>query len=153
MVLRLLADPQDKQQLDDDDLMDYCASLPVYLDFPEIGVLAVHAGVLPNAESFSPSLVPPRAALELRWIRREGGMWEQGGKTQQSVDEVFWAPMWRGDRTVVYGHTPRPEARIDPLAIGIDTGCVYGGKLTAALFLGPNDWKLLQVQARRKYAD
>src|SRR5258708_11541753 len=153
MVRRLFADAHDKQQLDDDELMDYCASLPLYLDFPEIGVLAVHAGVLPNAESFSPALVPPRTALELRWIHRKKGRWEQGGKIQQSPDEGFLAPMWHGHRTVVYGHTPQPQPRIDPRAIGIDTGCVYGGRLTAALFRGPNDWKLLQVKARRQYAD
>ena len=36
--------------------------------------------------------------------------------------------------TVVYGHTPVPDLQVRwnlPYTIGIDTGCVYGGKLTA----------------------
>ncbi len=36
--------------------------------------------------------------------------------------------------TVVYGHTPSPDFRVrwnDPFSIGIDTGAVYGGSLTA----------------------
>jgi serine/threonine protein phosphatase 1 len=36
--------------------------------------------------------------------------------------------------TVVYGHTPMPDMRVRwnlPYSIGIDTGAVYGGRLTA----------------------
>ena len=36
--------------------------------------------------------------------------------------------------TVVYGHTPMPDLQVRwnlPYSIGIDTGCVYGGMLTA----------------------
>ena len=36
--------------------------------------------------------------------------------------------------TVVYGHTPTPDLQVRwniPYSIGIDTGCVYGGELTA----------------------
>ncbi len=36
--------------------------------------------------------------------------------------------------TVVYGHTPMPDLQVRwnlPYSIGIDTGCVYGGTLTA----------------------
>ena len=36
--------------------------------------------------------------------------------------------------TLVYGHTPSPDFRVrwnPPFSIGIDTGAVYGGRLTA----------------------
>lgn len=55
------------------------------------------------------------------------------------VEDLLWTRSF-GDLphrlgvTVVYGHTPRSDfavRRNDPFSIGIDTGAVYGGKLTA----------------------
>ncbi|SDH72129.1 protein phosphatase [Alteribacillus persepolensis] len=42
-----------------------------------------------------------------------------------------WALHYNGKRTIVYGHTPVHEPRIKNNTINIDTGCVFGGKLTA----------------------
>jgi len=42
-----------------------------------------------------------------------------------------WAESYRGDALVVYGHTPVPEPRVRNGTVNIDTGCVFGGRLTA----------------------
>jgi polynucleotide kinase-phosphatase len=42
-----------------------------------------------------------------------------------------WAEEYRGQAMVVYGHTPVPEAQWLNRTICIDTGCVFGGSLTA----------------------
>lgn len=42
-----------------------------------------------------------------------------------------WAADYRGDTTIVYGHTPVPEAEWLNNTLCIDTGCCFGGKLTA----------------------
>ncbi|WP_374056437.1 bis(5'-nucleosyl)-tetraphosphatase PrpE [Rossellomorea sp. FM04394] len=42
-----------------------------------------------------------------------------------------WASDYRGDAWIVYGHTPVKEARIVNKTANIDTGAVFGGKLTA----------------------
>jgi protein phosphatase len=59
------------------------------------------------------------------------------GETTGEVDEFGlqvrynWAGDYRGSATVVYGHTPIPEPEWLNRTINIDTGCVFGGKLTA----------------------
>ena len=42
-----------------------------------------------------------------------------------------WAEDYRGRAAVVYGHTPVPTASWINNTICLDTGCVFGGKLTA----------------------
>ena len=59
------------------------------------------------------------------------------GDTTGETDEFglpiryAWANDYRGRAAVVYGHTPVPEANWVNGTICIDTGCVFGGKLTA----------------------
>ena len=59
------------------------------------------------------------------------------GETTGETDEFGlpvrynWAAEYRGPAMVVYGHTPVPEPEWLNRTINIDTGCVFGGKLTA----------------------
>jgi diadenosine tetraphosphatase ApaH/serine/threonine PP2A family protein phosphatase len=150
---RWLAPSADRRVLRDRALLDYMRSWPLYLDLPEIGVVAVHGGVLPNAAQFSASLAPAEAALELRRIRRDTtGQWTPVSKRDATANDPFWADVWNGDRRIVYGHTPRREAREHPRALGLDTGCVYGGKLTAAIFESADTWRLVAIPARERYS-
>lgn len=42
-----------------------------------------------------------------------------------------WAKHYKGSSLVVYGHTPTKEPRFKNRTVNIDTGCVFGGKLSA----------------------
>jgi polynucleotide kinase-phosphatase len=59
------------------------------------------------------------------------------GETTGETDEYGlpvrypWASDYRGPAHVVYGHTPVPEPEWLNRTLCIDTGCVFGGKLTA----------------------
>jgi protein phosphatase len=59
------------------------------------------------------------------------------GETTGETDEFGlpvrhnWAAEYRGTAMVVYGHTPVPEPEWLNRTVNIDTGCVFGGKLTA----------------------
>lgn len=59
------------------------------------------------------------------------------GQTTGETDEFglpvryAWAQDYRGRATVVYGHTPVPEPEWVNDTICVDTGCVFGGRLTA----------------------
>ncbi|EDN67290.1 metallophosphoesterase [Beggiatoa sp. PS] len=59
-----------------------------------------------------------------------------------------WAADYRGQATVVYGHTPVPEAEWLNNTICIDTGCVFGGELTALRY---PERELISVPAKQTY--
>lgn len=76
------------------------------------------------------------------------------GETTGEIDEFGlpvrypWAEDYRGQATVVYGHVPVPEAEWLNNTIDIDTGCVFGGKLTALRY---PELELVSVPAARVY--
>ena len=76
------------------------------------------------------------------------------GETTGETDEFGlpvrynWAAEYRGKAMVVYGHTPVPEAEWLNNTICIDTGCVFGGKLTALRY---PERELVSVPAKRMY--
>ncbi len=61
-----------------------------------------------------------------------------------------WAEKYQGRRLVVYGHTPVTEPRWENNTVNIDTGCAFGGKLTALLY---PEKEMIQVSAKRQYAE
>ncbi|HSJ15554.1 MAG TPA: polynucleotide kinase-phosphatase [Longimicrobiales bacterium] len=77
------------------------------------------------------------------------------GETTGETDEFGlpvrynWATEYRGRATVVYGHTPVPEPEWLNNTINIDTGCVFGGKLTALRY---PERELVSVPAAAVYA-
>jgi protein phosphatase len=76
------------------------------------------------------------------------------GETTGETDEFGlpvrynWAADYRGKAMVVYGHTPVAEPQWLNRTINIDTGCVFGGKLTALRYPGK---ELVSVPAHRMY--
>jgi polynucleotide kinase-phosphatase len=76
------------------------------------------------------------------------------GETTGETDEYGlpvrypWARDYRGRATVVYGHTPTPEPEWINNTICIDTGCVFGGALTALRY--PSR-ELVSVPAAKEY--
>ncbi|MBK1865925.1 polynucleotide kinase-phosphatase [Taklimakanibacter albus] len=85
-------------------------------------------------------LAVAHAGLKAEMIGRGSGAVREFalfGETTGEIDEfglpvrADWAANYRGDTTVVYGHTPLLKADWVNNTICIDTGCVFGGKLTA----------------------
>jgi polynucleotide kinase-phosphatase len=76
------------------------------------------------------------------------------GETTGEMDELGlpvradWAAGYRGAAHVVYGHTPVAEPQWLNRTINIDTGCVFGGRLTALRW---PERELLSVAARQTY--
>jgi protein phosphatase len=78
------------------------------------------------------------------------------GETTGETDEFGlpirynWAAEYRGKAIVVYGHTPIPEPEWLNRTINIDTGCVFGGRLTALRY---PEKELVSVPATRTYCE
>jgi protein phosphatase len=78
------------------------------------------------------------------------------GETTGETDEFGlpvrynWAADYRGRAAVVYGHTPVPEPEWLNRTLCVDTGCVFGGRLTALRW---PERELVSVPARATYAD
>ncbi|HEX8363089.1 MAG TPA: AAA family ATPase [Longimicrobium sp.] len=77
------------------------------------------------------------------------------GETTGETDElglpvrVDWAADYRGTAEVVYGHTPVATPEWVNGTLNIDTGCVFGGRLTALRY---PEHELVSVPARHAYA-
>ena len=97
--------------------------------------LIVHAGLRPG--------VPLRRqmAVDLTEIRTMGA-------DQSQRRGVPWYHVYRGPKTVLFGHWPAKKPRLGRYAIGLDTACVYGGRLTAYIV---ETREFVSVPARRKY--
>jgi predicted kinase/8-oxo-dGTP pyrophosphatase MutT (NUDIX family)/diadenosine tetraphosphatase ApaH/serine/threonine PP2A family protein phosphatase len=104
-------------------------------------------------------LVVAHAGMKERYQGRGSGRVREFalyGETTGETDEFGlpvrynWASEYRGSAAVVYGHTPVPEADWLNRTINIDTGCVFGGKLTALRW---PEKELVSVPAKRVYAE
>jgi hypothetical protein len=123
---------------------------PLWIDLPEHGVRVVHAGVIPRLPIHD---MPREALLRMRSIDGDGG-W-----TDEKDRRAFWGERYVGPPHVVFGHNALSQPQLHDWATGLDTGCVYGRKLTALVLEAGErpprgravKSKLTSVPARREY--
>ena len=111
----------------------YLKSLPFMIDLGSH--LVVHAGVRPGVP------LNHQMASDLTELRTMGA-------NPASKRGVPWYEVYRGRKIVLFGHWPAAAPRRAPVAIGLDTGCVYGGCLTAYII---DSDQFVSVPARRTY--
>ena len=117
------------------DYMDMISRFPYYIELGNY--LVVHAGIRPG--------VPlQRQTVEDLTRLRTLDYLGSGNRTGTP-----WFERYRGEKTVIFGHRAFDTPLIQPNAIGIDTGCVYGGSLTAVLL---PERRLVSIPAVRAYA-
>lgn len=97
------------------------AATPLWLDLPEHDARVVHAGVVPGLDV---ARTPADALLRIRTIDAHG-RWsdDRDGGT-------LWGARYAGPPHVIFGHNALDEPQLHAWATGIDTGCVYGWRLT-----------------------
>jgi hypothetical protein len=121
-----------REQLGDElpSWMAWIRTWPTFIRFDALSLIVVHAGIAPGKR-------PEQCTrAELTRIR--------------AVDGTPWFHSWRGPETVVFGHWAKLGKVDKPLAKGLDTGCVYGGRLTG-IFWPRGEW--VSVPARKQWFD
>ncbi len=94
---------------------DFLGSLPLIID---LGThVVVHAGVRPGVP------LDAQSAEDLTELRTLG-------KDRTSRTGVPWYEVYDSEKIVLFGHWPRPQPIRVAHAIGLDTGCVYGNRLS-----------------------
>ncbi|MBM4357097.1 MAG: metallophosphoesterase [Deltaproteobacteria bacterium] len=135
----------------DDEGWAQIESMPLWLEVPEQELLVVHAGLVPG--------VPLGKQLE-RDLLHIRGITKDGAATERRDEGVLWGKRYEGPTHVVFGHNANAKPQLHRHATGIDTGCVYGGRLTALVLpehrtvpKGADARKklLVSVKARRTY--
>jgi hypothetical protein len=122
---------------------EYLEELPLFLRLgPERSgapdTVVLHAGAVPGVPLEQQSR---ENLITMRSIRDDG-------EPTKRLKGRPWAALWRGPERVVFGHDAIRGLQEYPLATGLDTGCVYGGSLTALVLPAR---ELVQVRARRAY--
>jgi len=133
------------------DLVEWMREWPKFLRFNKEQIIVVHGGILPNGIDAMGDSEREHWLPRLRYLRHVLSGWQPVSKSESAPGDQFWTSLWDGPETIVYGHTPRTALQRDRFAIGIDTGCVYGNELTAAVF-DPSGWNFVSVKAKRAYA-
>lgn len=112
-----------------------------------VGHYVLDEGRLVVAHAGLPAAMHGRASAAVRSFALYG---DTTGETDEYGLPVRypWATDYRGEAMVVYGHTPVPEAVWLNRTICIDTGCVFGGQLTALRY---PERELVAVPAHETY--
>jgi hypothetical protein len=114
-------------------------SLPWFISSSHLNALFVHAGFVSGIRLAKQN---PRLMMNMRSILPDGTV------TSKFFNNWPWARLWDGPQTVFFGHDADRGLQQYEHAVGLDTGCVYGGKLTACIL---PERRLVSVNAKREY--
>ncbi len=134
----------------DEDGWALIESLPLSLDLPTHDLQVVHAGVEPGVPLANQA---KRTLLTIRTID------DEGRPSELRDAGPLWGACYQGPPHIVFGHNANFKPQLHPWATGIDTGCVYGGALTAVVLpageaipeIPRRPEVMVSVQARKAY--
>lgn len=141
---------QEHNSLSPDDWV-YLENLPLYQQIAP-NYIVVHAGLI-----FGVPLKEQKGEFVVRARYLDGKNKMMKLEDDYSVPKggIFWTEKWKGPENIIYGHNvtigkPRIDEPVPGIqCYGIDTGCCFGGYLTALIF---PSMEVVQVKAHAKYA-
>jgi diadenosine tetraphosphatase ApaH/serine/threonine PP2A family protein phosphatase len=114
--------PFDQQEIVKEEFLTLVDESPLYHVIPEVNAVIAHAGI--KGEDIGNR--NKRIKTFVLYGDITGEKLPDGRPVRRD-----WAQHYTGDRWIVYGHTPTKEPRFVNKTVNIDTGCVFGGHLTA----------------------
>tara|TARA_R110000868_G_scaffold104087_8_gene286307 strand:+ start:10431 stop:11048 length:618 start_codon:yes stop_codon:yes gene_type:complete len=118
-------------------LIDWMKTWPTYIETDDF--LVVHGGIIPGVHP---------GDSEIRTLTRIR-TWDESTQSHGSKDDPPWFDFYEGKKLVVFGHWAAQGLVWRENAIGLDTGCAYGRKLSCLVLPGK---ELVQVDALKAYA-
>jgi protein phosphatase len=133
--------PDERRDTGAAEVLRFLDSLVSHYVYDERNLVVAHAGMKEEMQG--------RGSAKVRDFALYG---ETTGETDEFGLPVRWnwAAEYRGKAMVVYGHTPVPDAEWLNRTINIDTGCVFGGRLTALRY---PEKELVSVAAAATYSE
>lgn len=124
-----------------DEHYEYFKKLPTFIRIPESNAVVVHAGVMPNVEIEKQD---PYHLLHAQCVKppEKKSFWP----SKAPSTHTFWTNHWKGPERVIFGHTVTDKPLVTDFAVGIDTGCAFGGPLTAVVL---PTWEIVSVASRQ----
>ena len=135
--------------------LKYLESLPYFLKFSNLTI--VHGGV--KSDTVLDENIDNNTKKQITLLRYLNKDLEAIPWDDFEGRYKFWSELYKGhEGFIVFGHHPFDEPKIEEFAVGIDTGCVYGGKLTAIKFavkkngkVDTKKYKLFSIDAKKDY--
>jgi len=119
----------------------WLASLPLYVRLPSFGVAVVHAGCVPGV---------PLEKQESHVLTHLRCLAPDGRPLEAFIgNDRLWAKHWNGPEYLIFGHDAVRGLQQERMALGLDTGAVYGNHLSAVEL--PSR-AIVSVKARRMYS-
>lgn len=143
--------------LDEED-HKFLAEAPTCIKLPEVNTLVVHAGLKPGVALKNQD---QNTMMHIRFLyqKPEGYVrapLDRDNDYSQPYKSFFWAERYTGKWNVVYGHHVWDFENIQihenarkARCFGIDTGCCFGGRLTAIVLTPGKKPDIVQVESRQ----
>jgi predicted phosphodiesterase len=140
-------------QLTDDDI-NYIFQMPTYIKLAD-DIVIVHAGVKPGIPIFYQS---KNDLMHLRYVDAKQqfiSLKKIAKNGKEATGAHLWTEFWQGPESIIYGHNVHSltdphiqEVAPGVMCYGLDTGCCFGGRLTAMIL---ETKEIIQVQAKKEY--
>ena len=137
--------------------LTYLRNLPFTIRLPRQNSIVVHAGLVPGV-ALERQVAYDMVCMRELGVKTAGSgdedttlAYEAYETAQPGTETKAWASLWPGPEHVYFGHDANRKYQQHEFATGLDTGCLYGGHLTAAIIEQGQRPRIVTVKAHKQY--